>query len=78
MAGIDLSTFIWVRHSPDMTAVSAEAQVLRVVEDNNRPYGLQNIVDLTAHLGLKKAAVTKALDSLVEQGKVTAKVNRRC
>lgn len=56
-----------------MTAVSAEAQVLRVVQDNNRPYGLQNIVDLTAHLGLKKAAVTKALDALVEQGKVTAK-----
>lgn len=54
--------------------MSAESHVLNMFQQQNKPFSLQNLVDFLAHQGVKKAAITKALDSLVESGKIVAKV----
>ncbi|GLC39525.1 Homologous-pairing protein 2 [Pleodorina starrii] len=56
-----------------MAAQSAEVQIERIVREQNRPFGLQQLVDLGATTGLKKAQVSKAVDSLVADGKVLCK-----
>ncbi|GFR44920.1 hypothetical protein Agub_g6006 [Astrephomene gubernaculifera] len=56
-----------------MTSQSAEAQIERIVRDQNRPFGLQQLVDLGATTGLKKAQVSKAVDALVAEGKIISK-----
>mmetsp|Transcript_4916 Transcript_4916/g.10563 ORF Transcript_4916/g.10563 Transcript_4916/m.10563 type:complete len:223 (-) Transcript_4916:334-1002(-) len=53
--------------------MSAEAQVLQLIQGNNKPYGLQSLVDWLAQHGIKKAAIQKALDALAESGKIIAK-----
>lgn len=54
---------------------AAEATVLKLMQRDNKPFGLQTLVDLLAHQGLKKAAISKALDALAESGKVVAKAS---
>ncbi|GLI71740.1 hypothetical protein VaNZ11_017054 [Volvox africanus] len=56
-----------------MAAQAAEVQIERIVRDQNRPFGLQQLVDLGATTGLKKAQVLKAVDNLVAEGKILAK-----
>ncbi|EFJ43662.1 hypothetical protein VOLCADRAFT_109964 [Volvox carteri f. nagariensis] len=56
-----------------MAAQSAEGQIERIVREQNKPFGLQQLVDLGATTGLKKAQVSKAVDSLVAEGKILAK-----
>ncbi|KAJ9529824.1 hypothetical protein QJQ45_022229 [Haematococcus lacustris] len=55
-----------------MAASSVDQAVLNLFSQN-KPFSLQNLVDLLAHAGFKKAAITKSVDSLVEHGKITAK-----
>lgn len=57
-----------------MSASSVEAQIAAIVVDQNRPFGLQQLVDLGATKGLKKAQVTKAVDALAADGRIIAKV----
>lgn len=54
---------------------AAEATVLKLMQRDNKPFGLQTLVDLLAHQGLKKAAISKALDALAESGKVVSKAS---
>ena len=49
-------------------------KVLGLLQTNSRPYSVQNLVDLLACQGLKKAQIQKALDALVASGDVTGKV----
>ena len=57
----------------------AEAQVLALLAQHNRPFTVQIIADYLAPKGVKKAQSQKALDALVEAGKVKCKVGRsRC
>ncbi|KAG1659391.1 hypothetical protein FOA52_004391 [Chlamydomonas sp. UWO 241] len=51
----------------------AERAVLDMLQSNNKPFSVQNLVDLLAHQGHKKAAITKALESLSSSGKVVTK-----
>ncbi len=60
--------------SQGMSASSVEAQIAAIVVDQNRPFGLQQLVDLGATKGLKKAQVTKAVDALAADGRIIAKV----
>ena len=46
--------------------MATEAQVLNLLQGQNKPFGLQNLVDLLAHQGIKKAAIQKALDALAQ------------
>ncbi|GFH20412.1 uncharacterized protein HaLaN_17524 [Haematococcus lacustris] len=55
-----------------MAASSVDQAVLNLFSQN-KPFSLQNLVDLLAHAGFKKAAITKSVDSLVEHGKISAK-----
>jgi DNA-binding MarR family transcriptional regulator len=52
----------------------AEQEVLDLFKAQNKPFSVQNLCDLLAHRGHKKAAVTRALDSLVAAGTVVMKV----
>jgi Fe2+ or Zn2+ uptake regulation protein len=52
----------------------AEAHVLNLIEHHNKPFGVQGIVDNLQTQGIKKTAAQKALDALVDSGKVTVKV----
>eukprot|EP00798_Chlamydomonas_sp_ICE-L_P000916 gene916-5216_t len=45
-------------------------QVLSLIKGENKPFGLQNLVDRLAHVGLKKAQIQKALDQLTEKGEL--------
>ncbi|KAG2490050.1 hypothetical protein HYH03_011515 [Edaphochlamys debaryana] len=56
-----------------MAAQSAEAEIERIIVDQNKPFGLQQLVDLGQTKGLKKAQVSKAVDALVLAGKIVAK-----
>jgi 6-phosphogluconate dehydrogenase len=56
----------------------AEAHVLNLIEHHNKPFGVQGIVDNLQTQGIKKTAAQKALDALVEGGKITVKVRARC
>lgn len=56
-----------------MASLSAEIQIERIVRDQNRPFGLQQLVDLGATTGFKKAQVSKAIDNLVAEGKILSK-----
>jgi DNA-binding MarR family transcriptional regulator len=55
-----------------------EAEVLDIFSRENKPFSVQNITDLLAHRGHKKAAVTRALDALVAAGTVAVKVRVCC
>jgi hypothetical protein len=66
----------WPSSSPfphPAAAMSNEAAVLKIMQGKNRPFGVQNLVDLLQTAGLKKAAIQKALDSLVEHQRVICK-----
>lgn len=54
--------------------LTVEQQVQRFMEDSNRPYNVQLVVDNLQKYGIKKGQVQKALDNLVEKGKVSVKV----
>eukprot|EP00879_Flechtneria_rotunda_P018794 GHRR01019727.1.p2 GENE.GHRR01019727.1~~GHRR01019727.1.p2 ORF type:complete len:174 (+),score=62.26 GHRR01019727.1:216-737(+) len=51
----------------------AEAAVLNLIQQHNKPFGVQGLVDNLQSQGIKKTAVQKACDSLVESGKVVCK-----
>ncbi|KAK9828453.1 hypothetical protein WJX72_000067 [[Myrmecia] bisecta] len=51
----------------------AEARVLNYIKEQNRPFNVQNIADMMAQFGIKKGQIQKAVDSLVEEGKVICK-----
>mmetsp|Transcript_27656 Transcript_27656/g.71759 ORF Transcript_27656/g.71759 Transcript_27656/m.71759 type:complete len:223 (-) Transcript_27656:353-1021(-) len=53
--------------------LTVEQQVQRFMEDSNRPYNVQLVVDNLQKYGIKKGQVQKALDNLVEKGKVSVK-----
>eukprot|EP00200_Dunaliella_tertiolecta_P005664 CAMPEP_0202356136 /NCGR_PEP_ID=MMETSP1126-20121109/10733_1 /ASSEMBLY_ACC=CAM_ASM_000457 /TAXON_ID=3047 /ORGANISM="Dunaliella tertiolecta, Strain CCMP1320" /LENGTH=208 /DNA_ID=CAMNT_0048948855 /DNA_START=203 /DNA_END=829 /DNA_ORIENTATION=+ len=50
-----------------------QERVLSLITSTNKPYSLQQLQDFLAVHGLKKAAITKAVDALIEAGKVRAK-----
>ncbi|OIW04665.1 hypothetical protein TanjilG_07800 [Lupinus angustifolius] len=52
---------------------SAEAIVLNFVNEQNRPLNAQNVADALQKFNLKKAAIQKALDNLVEAAKISFK-----
>lgn len=52
----------------------AEAHVLKLIINGNKPISLQNVIDLSQTQGFKKAQCQKAVDSLSESGKITTKV----
>jgi hypothetical protein len=58
-------------------AAAAEAKVLELISSSNRPFGVQGLVDNLQSAGIKKAAVTKAVEALSEKGKITCKVGLR-
>ena len=51
-----------------------EARVLQFLEEQNKPFNSQSVVDHLACEGFKKSQVNKALDSLAEAKKITYKV----
>ena len=51
-----------------------EARVLHFLEEQNKPFNSQGVVDHLACEGFKKAQVCKALDSLAEAKKIKYKV----
>jgi hypothetical protein len=55
----------------------AEAHVLNVITQHNKPFAVQGVVDFLQTQGIKKTAVQKALDALVESGKIIMKVRSR-
>ena len=54
--------------------MSVEAAVINLLVTGNKPFSLQNLCDLLAHQGYKKAAITKAVESAAEAGKIVQKV----
>uniref|UniRef100_A0A7S0YNC8 Homologous-pairing protein 2 homolog n=1 Tax=Polytomella parva TaxID=51329 RepID=A0A7S0YNC8_9CHLO len=56
-----------------MSSAAAEAAVLNLLQQQNKPFSLQNVVDLLAHAGFKKAQITKALDNLGESQRIIVK-----
>jgi DNA-binding MarR family transcriptional regulator len=54
--------------------LTVEQQVLKFLQDANRPYNVQLVVDMLQKFGIKKGQVTKALDCLVEKGVISVKV----
>lgn len=53
--------------------MAAEGLVLGLLESTNRPYNVQLVSDMLATKGVKKAGAEKALEALVEKGKVVRK-----
>ena len=53
----------------------AEAHVLNIITQHNKPFAVQGVVDFLQTQGIKKTAVQKALDALVESGKIIMKVS---
>lgn len=53
----------------------AEAAVYNLFKSHNRPFGVQGLVDNLQSQGIKKAAVQKACDALVDAGKIVCKVS---
>ena len=49
--------------------------VLQLVTSTNRPYNTQLLADNLQTRGIKKPAVQRALDALVDQGKILCKVH---
>jgi len=47
--------------------------VLKFLQDANRPYNVQLVVDMLQKFGIKKGQVTKALDCLVEKEVISVK-----
>lgn len=39
----------------------AEKSVLHLMQSGNRPFGLQTLVDMLAHTGIKKAVIQKVI-----------------
>jgi ornithine carbamoyltransferase len=58
----------------DAMAAAAEAKVLQLLTDQNKPFNAQVVADFLATHGVKKTACQKALDALTEQGKIVCKV----
>lgn len=54
--------------------LTVEQQVGKFLQDGNRPFNVQLVVDGLQKFGIKKGQVQKALDSLADQEKVTVKV----
>ncbi|KAK3421705.1 homologous-pairing protein 2 homolog [Eucalyptus grandis] len=52
---------------------STEEIVLSFVNEQNRPLNSQNVADSLQKFNLKKAAVQKALDTLADNGRISAK-----
>lgn len=52
----------------------AEAAVLRLIKQHNKPFGVQGLVDNLQSAGIKKTAVQKACDALVDSGQIVCKV----
>ncbi len=52
----------------------AEQKVLQLMTQHNKPFNVQGLADFLATQGVKKAQVQKALDTLVESGKILMKV----
>ena len=50
--------------------------MLALLTEQNRPFNVQTLVDFLATQGVKKAAIQKALDALVERKAVALKVGR--
>mmetsp|Transcript_12067 Transcript_12067/g.21737 ORF Transcript_12067/g.21737 Transcript_12067/m.21737 type:complete len:152 (-) Transcript_12067:12-467(-) len=53
--------------------LTVEQQVLKFLQDANRPYNVQLVVDMLQKFGIKKGQVTKALDCLVEKEVISVK-----
>lgn len=52
----------------------AEAAVLKLIQQHNKPFGVQGLVDNLQSAGIKKTAVQKACDALVDAGQIVCKV----
>lgn len=52
----------------------AEAAVFNLLQQHNKPFGVQGLVDNLQSQGIKKTAVQKACDALVDAGKIVCKV----
>jgi 23S rRNA U2552 (ribose-2'-O)-methylase RlmE/FtsJ len=52
----------------------AEAAVFNLIKTQNKPFGVQGLVDNLQTAGIKKAAVQKTVDVLTDSGKITCKV----
>lgn len=61
----------------DQQGAMAEAKVLALLKESNKPYNVQSVADMLATQGVKKAAADKALAALAEAGKITCKVWKR-
>lgn len=55
----------------------AEAKVLQLLTEQNKPFNVQVVSDFLATHGVKKTACQKALDALAEQGTIVCKVRAR-
>eukprot|EP00877_Chromochloris_zofingiensis_P007232 jgi/Chrzof1/2762/Cz11g28100.t1 len=51
----------------------AEDKVVALLKQHNKPFSVQGVSDFLATQGVKKTQAQKALDALVESGKVTVK-----
>eukprot|EP00878_Enallax_costatus_P011562 GHUV01012070.1.p1 GENE.GHUV01012070.1~~GHUV01012070.1.p1 ORF type:complete len:226 (+),score=73.69 GHUV01012070.1:308-985(+) len=51
----------------------AEAAVLKLIQQHNKPFGVQGLVDNLQSAGIKKTAVQKACDALVDSGQIVCK-----
>ncbi|KAF8056371.1 hypothetical protein HT031_006370 [Scenedesmus sp. PABB004] len=54
-------------------AAAAEAAVLGLITQHNKPFGVQGLVDNLQSAGIKKAAVVKACDALTDAGRIVCK-----
>ena len=64
--------------SPVLPDLQAEESVLTFLKQQNRPYNAQGVTDHLAQFGVKKAQAQRALDALVETGKITCKASPGC
>lgn len=58
-----------------MAATSGEGLIVDLLKQHNKPFSLQNIVDFMATQGLKKAAVSRAVDAAADGGKIVQKAS---
>eukprot|EP01025_Chloroclados_australasicus_P056879 TRINITY_DN70773_c0_g1_i1.p1 TRINITY_DN70773_c0_g1~~TRINITY_DN70773_c0_g1_i1.p1 ORF type:complete len:221 (+),score=26.01 TRINITY_DN70773_c0_g1_i1:100-762(+) len=56
-----------------MSEQSPESRVLSVVVTGNKPFSVQGVADMVAQFNIKKTAVQKLLDGLVNKEKLVAK-----
>lgn len=61
-----------------LPALQAEESVLKFLRLQNRPFNAQGVTDHLAQFGVKKAQAQRALDALVESGKVVCKASPGC